>query len=233
MIAKIIDGQSRRRASSQRSKGMGGGPPDSPYAKHQHSPAISLRSRFSSAVAPPADLLNKMFARKSTRVGINAGSEHGTAEGHPSPSKDDGVKGTILSRQYIGVLAGSMVCYGLLHLIIRHSGSDMCNVDRPLSPWVHQVGIAVVACYALATVYFLTCVSTMYSWSASKDREETHVKAVFCASATISVIAGCATAIFLTNEGRFVCRGRVLVVGWFVGVGCWWVVCLKVWVVDG
>ena len=100
----------------------------------------------------------------------------------------------------------------MLHLLIRYSGSATCNVALPLAPWVHQIGIAVVACYALATVYFLTCISTMYSFQytmKTKDREEAHVKAVFCASATITAMAGCATAVFLTSEGRFVCQGTV------------------------
>jgi hypothetical protein len=209
MLANIINGHSRRRGGSVAGTAT---PPENPYFKLM--PAMSMRSRLSSVAIPPTkDLFAMLAARTSTRQPADTNTnpkdpQRAEAEApRHTVARDDGVKGTILSRQYIVVMSASFIAYGLLHLTIRHSGSQTCNIDHPFSSWVHQVGIAVVACYALSTVYFLTCVSAMYSWSISADREETHVKAVFCASATIATIAGCATAIFLTSEGRFVCQG--------------------------
>ena len=114
---------------------------------------------------------------------------------------DENSKGTIVSRQYWWILIGSLVIYVLLHIIIRLNTTVVCNVHEPFSPYTIFVAVAILGCYGLSAIYYLLSAKLTSSWS----QEEAHVKSVFYCSATIVVIAGVATALYLTEDGSNVC----------------------------
>jgi hypothetical protein len=113
-------------------------------------------------------------------------------------------KGTLLSRQYVPVVAGSVVAYAVCQVAISLSPTETCHLDEPFSPYTYQVAIAVLSCYAMTCCYYVVSACLASTWS--QEKEQQHVQAVFVASATISAIAGAATAVFLSPSGIYVCR---------------------------
>ena len=116
--------------------------------------------------------------------------------------KGDEKKGTLVSRHYVWILIASLVAYVLVHIIIRLNTTTVCNVREPFSPYTIFVAVAILGCYGLSTIYFLLSAILTSSWS----QEEVHVKSVFYCSATIVLIAGCATGLYLTDDGSIVCQ---------------------------
>ena len=140
---------------------------------------------------------NNETATKDRPTGLKTAWRFFAAKGD-----DNNMKGTIVSRQYWWILIVALITYILLHIIIRLNTTVACNVHEPFSSYTVFVAVAILGCYGLSTIYYLLSATLTSSWS----QEEAHVKSVFYCSATIVIIAGCATGLYLTEDGLIVCQ---------------------------
>jgi hypothetical protein len=110
--------------------------------------------------------------------------------------------GTLLSRQWHFVAPISIVSYISLQLILS-TQKNICLVDDPYAPWTYDVAKGVLGCYCIAVFYFLGNAIFINSWA---DREIGHLRGIYALGATINIIAGSATAIYVSDFGKYCCR---------------------------
>ena len=116
------------------------------------------------------------------------------------------VLGTLLARQWCYVMPSSLVLYGFLHIIFRPQNLSMnvtCSINEPYSPWIEKVGISLLTCYTIAIIYYLLSSFFMKSLSLM---EMDHLLGIYMAAVTTNLIAGIATAIYLSGLHNDICR---------------------------
>ena len=111
-------------------------------------------------------------------------------------------QGTLISRQWQYVMPCSLLAYGILQLIIS-TQTTVCDVPLPFANWTYQVGIAVSSCFGLSTCYHVANGFAVESWA---QKETEHLRGVYAGAATMSIIAGSSTILYLTRFGEHICR---------------------------
>ena len=116
-----------------------------------------------------------------------------------SPSSNEG---TLISRQWHYVMPISLLLYVVLQVSLS-TQSSVCDLPIPFADWTYLVGIAVASCFGLSVCYHVSNGLSVESWA---QKETEHLRGVYAGAATMSIIAGSSTVLYLSRFGTHVCR---------------------------
>ena len=111
-------------------------------------------------------------------------------------------EGTLISRQWHYVMPISLLSYVILQVILS-SQSTVCDLHVPFADWTRLVGIGVASCFGLSVCYHVANGISVESWA---EKETEHLRGVYAGAATMSIVAGASTVLYLTEFGQHVCR---------------------------
>ena len=110
-------------------------------------------------------------------------------------------EGTLISRQWYYVMPIAIISYTILQIILS-SQSKVCQQEEPFSHWTYEVGIAVSSCFLLNVCYHVINGLSVESFA---QKETQHLRGVYAGAATMSLIGGASTVLYLTQVGDYVC----------------------------
>jgi len=138
----------------------------------------------------PASLVFDVPRRRSMD-GVGGGGGNGSDLSNISYTGE-----SLLSRQYKTVMPLFVVAYVVAQCLISTQQSRCTVTPSPFSAYTGRVAVAFVALYAAAFVYYVLMACFVQSWT---ELELEHLRGVYCGAATVSLLAGTATAFYLVD----------------------------------
>ena len=104
---------------------------------------------------------------------------------------------SLLARQYRTVMPAVVAVYSVAQCLISTQQSK-CTVGKPspFGAYTERVAVAFVAMYGMAFVYYILAAVWVHSWT---ELELAHLRGVYAGAATVSLLAGAATVLYLVD----------------------------------
>ena len=112
-------------------------------------------------------------------------------------------KASLIGKQWHLVMPNVIMCYVLVQCLISTQSNPYCDVSSPYADYTYQVAIAFVSCYAMAFLSFVVSAVYVHTFT---EMESAHLRGIYMGAATVLLVAGCATGLYLTNVGNYACQ---------------------------
>ena len=112
-------------------------------------------------------------------------------------------KVSLIAKQWHMVMPIVIIAYIVIQCLISTQSSPYCIAASPYSSHTYKVAIAFVSCYAMGFSSFLFSAVFVHTFT---ECESSHLRGVYVGAATVLLLAGCATGLYLTHEGNYACH---------------------------
>ena len=112
-------------------------------------------------------------------------------------------KVSLIAKQWHVVMPSVIMGYILIQCLISTQSHPYCESSSPYAEYTYQIAIAFVSCYAMACFSFVVSAVYVHTFT---EMESAHLRGIYMGAATILLVAGCATGLYLTKAGNYACQ---------------------------